>query len=111
MASDEQIAAEVSRWRAEMGKMIGMVPFHLRDGLMEYCIIGRPVGGFLTAVLSNDLRESIARADENSLAGLKGLVQFLHNYSPPGCWGTRNKVLIWRNEGGFSGALRSGKYG
>jgi hypothetical protein len=49
-------------------------------------------GSFLTAVLSNDLFEAIGRADENSLASLKGIVGYIYNELPGDVWGSREKV-------------------
>ncbi len=71
------------------------VPLHLWDGVIEYVVARRPVGGFLTAVLENDLREAAARADEASLAGLGHLLVFLNNYVTGRCWGSPATVAAW----------------
>lgn len=81
------------------------VPEHLQESLEAHCLTGRPVGQFLTAALSNDLLGAVSHGDDNSLAGLKGVVQFLYNYAPPGSWGTKEKVATWRARGGLAGAL------
>lgn len=80
---------------ADMQAHIHLVPHHLRDGVMQYCLVGRPIGHFLTAVMENDLREAVARGDEMSLAGLRGIVQFMYNYGPGQAWGSRAKVDAW----------------
>lgn len=100
---------ELNRAREEMTSMLHLVPYHLREGVLEYCLVGRPIGHFLSAVMANDLREAVARGDTNSLAGLKGLCQFLHNYSPPGCWGSRDRFIKWQDGGGLAGALRAAR--
>lgn len=79
------------------------VPEHLQDGLEAHCLTGRSVGHFLTAALSNDLLGAVSYGDEESLAGLKGIVQFLYNFAPPGSWGTKDKVATWRARGGLAG--------
>lgn len=81
-----------------------LVPPHLWDGTFRYVIDGGHTGHFLCAVFENDLREAIARGDETSIAGLNGLVQFLYNYAPPGCWGSKDKHNRWLQCGGIMGA-------
>lgn len=86
---------------------IHLVPPHLRDGILNYAVDGRRIGSFLTAVVSNDLHQAVARGDDNSLAGLKGLMQFLYNYSPAPCWGSPAKVEAWIACGGAAGYRES----
>lgn len=71
------------------------VPNHLVSGLALYVVMGIRPGGFMTAVLENDLKGAIACADANSYAGLKELVQFLYNSVPASCYGTPEKVEKW----------------
>ena len=71
------------------------VPEHLRDGLRAWVEIGRPPGGFLMAVLQNDLVGAFGRADEKSTAGLKYVVMWLYNRAPSGCWGSPENVRDW----------------
>lgn len=82
--------------------MLG-VPEHLRDGLRSYILQGLPPGGFLSAVLEHDLFQSFARADDESRAGLFGLVSWIYNHAPGGCHGNREKVTEWITEGGLRG--------
>lgn len=60
-----------------------------------YILRGVPVGSFLEAVISNDLREAMGRADEGSRANLFGLVRYLHNEVPGGCWGSPERHREW----------------
>ncbi len=71
------------------------VPEHLREGLVAYVTDHRYPGGFLEAVLTNDLRKSVDRGDEKSLAGLKYVVMWLFNRAPSGCWGSQEKMGDW----------------
>lgn len=109
--TNSDIEEKMEDWRREMAAHLHLVPHHLRESVVGYIMRGQHTGHFLSAVFSNDLRESVARADENSLAGLKPLVQFLHNYSPPGCWGSLQHMDRWRAGGGLGGALRAGTLG
>ena len=71
------------------------VPEHLREGLLAYVLEGRPTGGFLYAVLTNDLFEAVGRADEKSLAGLFAIIGWLYNEAPADCYGDVDKVKAW----------------
>ncbi len=61
----------------------------------RYVLRGVPTGSFLEAVISNDLREAMARADEGSRACLFELVTYLHNDCPGGCWGSPERYRDW----------------
>ena len=74
------------------------VPEHLIDGLALYLVAHIQPGHFLTAVLSNDLREAIGRGDTASIAGLKPLVVYLYNRVPGNAWGNAQNVSDWLNE-------------
>lgn len=65
------------------------------SSLLEYALRGRPTGGFLRAVLSNNLRETIARADHENLAVLKEIVTFVYMELPEPCWGSDERVTAW----------------
>lgn len=72
-----------------------LVPEHLRDGLARYLVHFIRPGDFLTAVLSNDLKEAVNRSDEESRRGLVNLVQFLMWDVPGTCWGSPDRVAAW----------------
>lgn len=76
------------------------VPTHLHGGLITHVLYGATTGGFLTAFLSNDLMEVIARADPVSLAHIHQLAIFVRNFTPTLCHGDRAAVKAWREEGG-----------
>lgn len=51
-----------------------------------------PPGGFLEAVLSNDLFGAVGRADHRSMEQLGDIVRFIYNRVPNGVFGTQDKV-------------------
>lgn len=55
-------------------------------------------GGFLTAVLSNNLVESFARADSFNQHNMKEIVSFIYSELPSNCWGSREIVNKWIGE-------------
>lgn len=71
------------------------VPEHIRGGLCRYINEGVPAGDFLTAVLSNDLREALGRADDINRAMLFATVSWLHCEAPSRCWGNPDRVKLW----------------
>lgn len=72
-----------------------MVPEHLRDGLRRYVEDQIEPGGFLMAVLTNDLIRTVGLGTPTSLAGLHDLISFLWNHAPAPSWGTPQKVAEW----------------
>jgi hypothetical protein len=80
-----------------------MIPDRFIESLRGYKELGWEPGGFLTAVLSNDLRESIARADAEAAAALPAIVRYIYVEFPMGIWGSRENVRehlasFWRKE-------------
>lgn len=65
------------------------------SSLDRYVKHGVPTGGFLKAVLSNDLLESVSRADSGNLSVLPEIVLYIHNHLPSGCHGSRERVQMW----------------
>lgn len=70
-------------------------PDSLQGGLRRWAEEGIYPGGFLRAVLENDLRESFKRADNKNLGRMFTIVSFMFNQMPAGCWGSPEKVLEW----------------
>lgn len=66
-----------------------------RESIDAYVSTGRPTGGFLEAVLSNDLMEALGRADSGAIDNLPHIVAYVYNEAPSGCWGSRERVREW----------------
>lgn len=58
-----------------------------------------PTGGFLRAVLENDLRNAIGSADMDAMDNLKHIVCYLYNEIPSNCWGNKERVEAWLKSG------------
>lgn len=67
----------------------------IKESLDVYVEKGRPVGGFLTAVLENNLKEAFGRADENCTRNMRDIVAYCYNHLPIGCWGSKENVAEW----------------
>jgi len=81
-----------------MTELESKVPVHTLPGLKRYIENHIEPGGFLSAVLSNDLKESFGRADQENREHLFDIVNFLYNEAPATCWGSPEKVKAWLRE-------------
>lgn len=72
------------------------VPAHIRDPIRLYVETGRPCGGFLTAVMTNDLKGALGSADDQNLAALRDIVGWLYWEAPSPCWGSAEKHKLWK---------------
>lgn len=71
------------------------VPMHLHCAIIGYIEQGQPVGHFLTALLGNQLVETIKRADGVNILQLREIVDWFIGYAPAPCWGSPEKVALW----------------
>jgi len=65
------------------------------ESIKAYAETGRPTGGFLYAVLSNNLSESFGRADLENRLALYEIVQYIYHNIPADSWGSTAKVEAW----------------
>lgn len=72
-----------------------LCPPFTKECIDRWVRYAQPTGHFLSAVLSNDLKEAVARADSDNLAGLVHIVAYLYNRCPSGCWGSPERVREW----------------
>lgn len=82
MLSDRQKAA---MW--EYG-----IPEYMHGGIVRYYENGIPPGGFLTAVINNDLQMAVGRADSTNKECLPAYIMWFYNEAPSGTWGYENAV-------------------
>ena len=99
--------------RAEIFGRLEMaeVPHHLRDAILRYLLGGIRPGGFLQAVISNNLFEAMARADEDSRKGLFLVCSFFYNDAPAPCFGSPAKMETWLEQSESSKRLRDRCFG
>src|SRR5512145_145035 len=72
------------------------VPATIADSLVHYLRYGRPVGGFLTAVLEGHLFEAATRADEDNRKALGDIARAIVWFFPNAAYGSPEKVERWR---------------
>lgn len=77
--------------------------FYIRDQMMEsikgYIEHRQPVGGFLTEVITNNLRGAIIRADDENLLNLPAFIDYFYNEAPSECWGSVEAMHKWLRGG------------
>jgi hypothetical protein len=70
-------------------------PENIVAGLLNYRDFRLPTGGFLRAVLSNDLRTAVALGDPQSLTHLRDVIAWLYDAMPSVAWGSASAVNDW----------------
>jgi len=58
------------------------IPEHLKAGMLRYVEHRIQPGGFLTAVLNNNLGLAVSRADAQSITFIPAIVRWLQEYHP-----------------------------
>ena len=72
-----------------------MLPEHMQDSARLYVERGIEPGGFLCAVLENNLTEAFGRADSINRDAMFEWACWLYNDAPGDCWGSPEKVAAW----------------
>lgn len=65
------------------------------ESIRAYADEGWPTGGFLMAVLSNDLKEAYGRADDGNIEAMYEIIKYCYNEIPSACWGSPEAVKEW----------------
>ena len=63
--------------------------------IKNYIEYGYQPGSFLTAIICNDLKETVNQADDQNIKNIPAFVIFLCNNAPTGCWGSAEKMKVW----------------
>ena len=72
-----------------------MVRSDILDSIDRYVEEHLQPGGFLTAVLENNLKEAFDRADNDNLTKLFNIVRYCYNEIPSPAWGSPERVKAW----------------
>lgn len=71
------------------------IPERIMNNLLYYVKGEEAPGGFLYAVLCNDLFKAVFRADQEVKKIIPLLVQYIHWEVPAGCHGSPEQVKFW----------------
>ncbi len=83
-------------------------PIHILNAIDDYVRTHTPRGNFVMAVLENNLTSAFFLADDESMAGLRDILLYVHWEIPGSCHGSEDKVRAWlaKRESAFA---REGK--
>ena len=70
-----------------------MIPQYTINAIRSYVENGIIPGGFLKAVLTNDLFGAFAHADSSNKEALSEICQYIYNEIPANCWGSKEILL------------------
>ena len=71
------------------------IPERTKRSLDRWACFAEYQGGFITAVLENNLVEAFNKADRKNLNALDDIVKYIYNHLPFECWGSIEKVEKW----------------
>ena len=71
---------------------------HAGMSLWRWIERGTEPGGFLTAVLCNDLAGAVDKADDRNVELIPNFVKLLYNHAPMACWGSKQRFWEWGYE-------------
>jgi len=75
------------------------IPKRMMGGIHRYIEHHIPPGNFLSAVISNDLKEACGRADDENMVNLPAYVAYFYNEAPSHCWGSKENMDAWIKAG------------
>ena len=78
----------------EAGERLG-IPDRMVNAIDRYVTNCVPVGDFLQAVLTNNLKEAALRADDVNVKLLYPYILLIYNHIPGVCWGNEKKYKEW----------------
>ena len=74
------------------------IPERMRPGILRYINKGVIPGDFLQAIITNNLREAFARADDENRHIIGNYVKLFYCHAPAGCWGSVDAMRYWQEE-------------
>lgn len=82
------------------------IPAHTINGLVSWVYDGNMPGGFLQAVLDNNLIEALGRADSENIVALDAIARFVYNWCPMDCHSLKSGLK--REFAGWKGMMECG---
>ena len=79
------------------------IPERMMPGILAYVENGQLPGSFLQAVISNNLKESFAQADDENKKNIQAFVAYFYNEVPAPAWGSPEAMMNWSEQGGMKG--------
>ena len=67
----------------------------MKDSILNYIENKKQPGQFLTAIITNSLKEAVAHADEENCKNIPAYVGYFCNEAPMACWGSEKIMNNW----------------
>lgn len=100
MSKAQKIEAQIAAMRPDYS----LIPVdYMVEGTRLYIEEGIAPGHFLTAVIENDLKNTLGYADETNRLHVREWVSWFYNQAPSECWGSPQKMQAWMELGGLRG--------
>lgn len=77
------------------------IPPEIKAAIDGHVMSGKPVGSFVQAVLENNLKTAVVKADESNYLLLGAIIGYCCNEIPVVCWGSEDAVAKWARKGGW----------
>ncbi len=81
------------------------IPGHMYEAILCHVLEGRPTGGFLTALLANDLMRAAQSADDANFHAIGPWLRFLYQCVPGAALGSYDAVQVWQHARGLLGII------
>jgi hypothetical protein len=78
------------------------IPRHMIQGVVSYCLMGRPTGSFLERIISNDFLAAYQHADYSNKPALHRYAEFFLLHAPEGCYGSKEIYDQWVKQMGLA---------
>lgn len=75
----------------------------IEESLERYTEHGTPTGGFLRAVLENNLHDAISMADDDNRADIIEICRYVYTSLPYSSHGNPERVRAWQGHKGMGG--------
>ena len=76
------------------------IPKRMWCGIQRYIEHGIIPGDFLVSVITNNLKEAFARADDENVHLIEDYLRLFYNHAPNTCWGSPEEMYAWNKRGG-----------
>lgn len=71
------------------------IPDRMMPGIQRYIQDHIRPGGFLQAVISNNLKDAVSLGDDENIENLTAFVMYFHHKAPSACWGSQLNMERW----------------
>ncbi len=72
------------------------IPIDTGNALCRWVEAGQLPGGFLQAVIANDLKGAYSTADVHNFPNIPAIIHWLWNHAPRDCWGSPEALRTWK---------------